>query len=184
MKKCVAEAFKTRGKARSMKWQSRDQTSSYLPCFYISACDCHTAGSQGGGLCDALSGQCLCKENVDGQRCDRCKHGFFNLREDNLAGCQGGNNYALIHFHFDWKYCVQAQTFMLVCVCVCACVCVCLCGILSLTVCLFSVCRCHILGSIGSCDQLTGSCHCDHLASGLLCDRCVVGLVLMKQPLN
>uniref|UniRef100_A0A671XM86 Laminin, beta 2-like n=1 Tax=Sparus aurata TaxID=8175 RepID=A0A671XM86_SPAAU len=51
-------------------------------------CDCDPAGSQGGGLCDALSGRCVCKENVDGQRCDRCKQGFFNLRQDNPAGCQ------------------------------------------------------------------------------------------------
>ncbi|XP_019113332.2 laminin subunit beta-4 [Larimichthys crocea] len=51
-------------------------------------CDCDLAGSQGSGLCDALSGRCVCKENVDGQRCDRCKHGFFNLRQDDPAGCQ------------------------------------------------------------------------------------------------
>ncbi|XP_071318517.1 laminin subunit beta-4 isoform X2 [Trachinotus anak] len=88
-------------------------------------CDCDPAGSHGGGLCDALSGRCVCKENVEGQRCDRCKHGFFNLRQDNPAGCQ--------------------------------------------------VCRCHVLGSVGSCDQLTGSCECDHLVSGPLCDRCLAG---------
>ena len=58
-------------------------------CSHVSACDCDPAGSQGGGLCDALSGRCVCKENVDGQRCDRCKQGFFSLRQDNPAGCQG-----------------------------------------------------------------------------------------------
>ncbi|XP_032363853.1 laminin subunit beta-4 isoform X1 [Etheostoma spectabile] len=51
-------------------------------------CDCDPAGSQDGGLCDALSGHCVCKENVEGQRCDRCKHGFFNLTQDNPTGCQ------------------------------------------------------------------------------------------------
>ncbi|XP_023255175.1 laminin subunit beta-4-like [Seriola lalandi dorsalis] len=51
-------------------------------------CDCDPVGSHGGGLCDALSGRCVCKENVEGQRCDRCKHGFFNLRQDDPAGCQ------------------------------------------------------------------------------------------------
>ncbi|KAM9352424.1 laminin subunit beta-4 [Symphorus nematophorus] len=51
-------------------------------------CDCDPAGSQGSGLCDTLSGRCLCKENVEGQRCDRCKPGFFNLRGDDRAGCQ------------------------------------------------------------------------------------------------
>uniref|UniRef100_A0A7N6BTS6 Laminin, beta 4 n=1 Tax=Anabas testudineus TaxID=64144 RepID=A0A7N6BTS6_ANATE len=50
------------------------------------SCDCDPAGSQGGGLCDALTGQCVCKENVEGQRCNRCKHGFFGLRQDNADG--------------------------------------------------------------------------------------------------
>uniref|UniRef100_A0AAQ5YRY5 Uncharacterized protein n=1 Tax=Amphiprion ocellaris TaxID=80972 RepID=A0AAQ5YRY5_AMPOC len=52
-------------------------------------CDCDPAGSQGGGLCDALSGRCVCKENVEGERCDRCKRDFFGLRQDDPAGCQG-----------------------------------------------------------------------------------------------
>ncbi|KAM6937856.1 laminin subunit beta-4 [Xenentodon cancila] len=51
-------------------------------------CDCDPAGSYGGGLCDALSGQCFCKENVEGRRCDRCKPGFFGLSQDDPAGCQ------------------------------------------------------------------------------------------------
>ncbi|XP_067447150.1 laminin subunit beta-4 [Thunnus thynnus] len=88
-------------------------------------CDCDPAGSQGGGLCDPLNGRCVCKENVEGRRCDRCKHGFFGLTQEDPAGCQ--------------------------------------------------MCRCHVLGSVGSCDQLTGSCECERLASGALCDQCVAG---------
>uniref|UniRef100_A0A8C3ANX0 Uncharacterized protein n=1 Tax=Cyclopterus lumpus TaxID=8103 RepID=A0A8C3ANX0_CYCLU len=52
-------------------------------------CDCNPAGSEGGGLCDALSGTCVCKENVEGRHCNQCKYGFFNLRRDDPAGCQG-----------------------------------------------------------------------------------------------
>uniref|UniRef100_A0A8C5CFG7 Laminin subunit beta-1 n=1 Tax=Gadus morhua TaxID=8049 RepID=A0A8C5CFG7_GADMO len=51
-------------------------------------CDCDPVGSQGGGLCESATGQCVCKENVEGQRCDRCKYGFYGLREDDPAGCQ------------------------------------------------------------------------------------------------
>uniref|UniRef100_A0A665UDS4 Laminin subunit beta-1 n=1 Tax=Echeneis naucrates TaxID=173247 RepID=A0A665UDS4_ECHNA len=51
-------------------------------------CDCDPAGSLGDGLCDALSGQCICKQNVEGRRCSRCKPGFFNLRQDDAAGCK------------------------------------------------------------------------------------------------
>lgn len=58
---------------------------------YLSACDCDPAGSKGGGLCDPLTGQCVCKDTVEGQRCDRCKYGFFNLRPEDPSGCQGGS---------------------------------------------------------------------------------------------
>ncbi|XP_035013706.2 laminin subunit beta-4 isoform X1 [Hippoglossus stenolepis] len=51
-------------------------------------CDCDAAGAHGGGLCEAQTGQCLCKENVEGRRCEHCKHGFFGLRQDDPAGCQ------------------------------------------------------------------------------------------------
>ncbi|XP_034542548.1 laminin subunit beta-4 [Notolabrus celidotus] len=62
--------------------RARDDPQACIPC------DCDPAGSEGGGLCDALSGQCVCKENVEGQRCDRCKPGSSNLRADDPAGCQ------------------------------------------------------------------------------------------------
>uniref|UniRef100_A0A8D3EF14 Laminin, beta 4 n=1 Tax=Scophthalmus maximus TaxID=52904 RepID=A0A8D3EF14_SCOMX len=97
-------------------------------------CDCDAAGSHGGGLCDAQTGQCHCKENVEGRRCDRCKRGFFGLRVDDPAGCH--------------------------------------------------VCRCHVMGSVGSCDQLTGSCECDNLASGPLCDRCLVRFILKRESVQ
>lgn len=58
----------------------------------MSACDCDPTGSRDGGMCDAFSGQCICKQNVEGQRCDRCKYGFFNLRPDDPDGCQGEEN--------------------------------------------------------------------------------------------
>ncbi|KAM3872975.1 laminin subunit beta-4 [Diretmus argenteus] len=51
-------------------------------------CDCDPVGSQGNGLCDPVSGQCVCKENVEGQRCDRCKYGFFGLKQEDPSGCQ------------------------------------------------------------------------------------------------
>jgi len=32
--------------------------------------------------CDQLSGQCQCKRFVDGQKCDSCQEGFYNIRAD------------------------------------------------------------------------------------------------------
>lgn len=35
------------------------------------------------GVCDAL-GRCLCREHVDGERCDRCRLGYYSF-----PNCQG-----------------------------------------------------------------------------------------------
>uniref|UniRef100_A0A8B9LTS4 Laminin, beta 4 n=1 Tax=Astyanax mexicanus TaxID=7994 RepID=A0A8B9LTS4_ASTMX len=51
-------------------------------------CACHSAGSVDGGLCDPVSGRCVCKQNVEGERCDRCISGFFGLSQGDNSGCQ------------------------------------------------------------------------------------------------
>ncbi|XP_036374359.1 laminin subunit beta-4 [Megalops cyprinoides] len=54
-------------------------------------CDCDPNGSLSGGLCDPRTGRCVCKSHVEGDRCDRCKYGFYGLRQDDPAGCQACN---------------------------------------------------------------------------------------------
>jgi len=52
------------------------------------SCDCMVEGSLGNRPnCDVTNGQCSCKQNVEGQRCDRCKSGHFNIDLDNDFGC-------------------------------------------------------------------------------------------------
>ncbi|XP_043080121.1 laminin subunit beta-2 [Puntigrus tetrazona] len=62
-------------------------------------CDCDPVGSVEGGVCDShtdldlgmIGGQCRCKRNVRGQRCDYCKEGHYGLSLDNPLGCQPCN---------------------------------------------------------------------------------------------
>uniref|UniRef100_A0A8C7F687 Laminin subunit beta-1 n=1 Tax=Oncorhynchus kisutch TaxID=8019 RepID=A0A8C7F687_ONCKI len=52
------------------------------------SCDCDLTGSLDNGLCDPVSGRCVCKENVAGDRCDRCKFGFYGFSQEDPTGCQ------------------------------------------------------------------------------------------------
>uniref|UniRef100_A0A3Q2YST7 Laminin, beta 2 (laminin S) n=1 Tax=Hippocampus comes TaxID=109280 RepID=A0A3Q2YST7_HIPCM len=62
----------------------------------VCVCDCDPEGSENGGMCDShtaptlgmVAGQCRCKANVEGQRCDKCRTGYFGLSADNPQGCQ------------------------------------------------------------------------------------------------
>ncbi|XP_074523144.1 laminin subunit beta-3 isoform X2 [Halichoeres trimaculatus] len=50
-------------------------------------CVCNAEGSVNGGQCDENSDTCKCKANVEGQRCDRCKRGYYGLSASNPLGC-------------------------------------------------------------------------------------------------
>lgn len=43
------------------------------------ACDCNMTGSHAGTICDAETGQCICKSNVGGRQCNQCVEGSFSL---------------------------------------------------------------------------------------------------------
>ena len=48
-------------------------------------CDCHAVGSSS-SECNGDTGQCLCRENVMGRRCDQCIENFAGMNE---LGCKG-----------------------------------------------------------------------------------------------
>lgn len=54
-------------------------------CVYFLACDCDPTGSIS-TLCKSLGGQCECKPNVGGRRCDRCNVGTYGFGPE---GCRG-----------------------------------------------------------------------------------------------
>lgn len=54
------------------------------PC---SPCLCGISGSLS-SICNNTSGQCQCKQNVEGRDCSQCTEGTYNLQQSNPSGCQ------------------------------------------------------------------------------------------------
>ncbi|XP_037374552.1 laminin subunit beta-4 [Talpa occidentalis] len=62
-------------------------------------CECDPDGSISGGICvshsdpavGSVAGQCLCKENVEGAKCDQCKPNHYGLSASDPLGCQPCN---------------------------------------------------------------------------------------------
>jgi len=66
----------------------------------VPGCVCSADGTVNGGRCEDSTGSCLCKVNVEGPRCDRCKRGFSNLSPSNPQGCSSeSSNYINIYPH-------------------------------------------------------------------------------------
>ncbi|XP_051494893.1 laminin subunit beta-3 isoform X2 [Apus apus] len=51
-------------------------------------CECDPDGTVPGSVCDPLTGRCVCKDNVQGERCHLCKPGFAQLANANPLGCR------------------------------------------------------------------------------------------------
>ncbi|XP_007943246.1 laminin subunit beta-4 [Orycteropus afer afer] len=62
-------------------------------------CECDPDGTLSGGICvshsdpalGSVAGQCLCKENVEGAKCDQCKPNHYGLSASDPLGCQSCN---------------------------------------------------------------------------------------------
>ncbi|NWI84790.1 LAMB3 protein, partial [Pitta sordida] len=50
-------------------------------------CECDLDGTVPGSACDPVTGRCVCKGNVQGDRCHLCKPGFSQLANANPLGC-------------------------------------------------------------------------------------------------
>lgn len=49
-------------------------------------CHCNSFGAVDDGRCDNVTGNCECRENVEGKMCEKCADGYFNITSG--MGCQ------------------------------------------------------------------------------------------------
>ena len=59
----------------------------YAPISFIVACRCSLAGSLT-PVCNQTTGNCFCKANSQGSKCESCKPRTFSLTASNPDGCQ------------------------------------------------------------------------------------------------
>ncbi|XP_075130250.1 laminin subunit beta-4 [Leptodactylus fuscus] len=142
-------------------------------------CDCNPNGTQENGLCESktdhklgiIAGTCLCKENVEGIRCDQCKPGYFGLDANDPFGCQycGCNPFGTLPFSLCNAITGQCQCHSFATGQYCD---ECLPGYWGLGNSLYpcSACNCDIGGARSSvCSPNTGQCDCLPNIVGLQC---------------
>ncbi|KAK6627792.1 hypothetical protein RUM44_010271 [Polyplax serrata] len=147
----------------------RDSVFSLTTQYYDGAlkCECHYQGSLS-FECEQFGGQCQCKENIIGRRCDMCKSGFFGFPNCRECSCPAPST-----CHNETGECIcppkvtgpncdecESQTFG------------------------YDVnygcedCNCNPEGVENynmQCDLYTGVCQCKNNIRGRTCDRCRAG---------
>lgn len=53
----------------------------------LTACNCSMLGTVNNLGCDKHTGECVCKQNVVGEQCDRCAVGHYGLLSNYTNGC-------------------------------------------------------------------------------------------------
>ena len=116
---------------------------------------CDKSGSVNDAKCDPvtdpslglIAGRCHCKPLVEGQRCDRCQNGYFNLTAENPDGCERKKYF----FNFFLIF-ILYKIFIL------------------------KACSCNLIGTTGNlgCDKISGLCSCKQFVTGRACDQCLV----------
>ncbi|XP_028448187.1 laminin subunit alpha-3 isoform X1 [Perca flavescens] len=118
------------------------------------------------GVCDA-SGRCLCRQGVEGERCDRCRQGYHSFPNCRECVCDGAgvadsvcspNGQCVCFPNYAGQDCDECAP-----------------GYYGYPDC--AVCQCSQEGSYGSiCNPLLGQCLCLPGVVGQQCDRCASGL--------
>ncbi|KAL0280200.1 UNVERIFIED_CONTAM: hypothetical protein PYX00_001570 [Menopon gallinae] len=147
----------------------RDAVFSLTTNYYVGAlkCECNYQGSLS-FECEQFGGQCQCKENVIGRRCDMCKTGYFgfpNCRPCNCpskALCHNETGECICPRRVTGEMCDQCEKNTY--------------GYDPLIGC--EECNCHPYGVQNynlQCDLYNGMCQCKDNIRGRTCDRCKNG---------
>ncbi|KAJ4936999.1 hypothetical protein JOQ06_001583, partial [Pogonophryne albipinna] len=141
------------------------QTTTKSPAGPFVECVCDNRGTLY-GVCDD-SGRCLCRQSVEGERCDRCQPGYHSFPNCQPCACEGAgvtgrvcspNGQCICFPNYAGNECDECAP-----------------GYYGYPDC--AVCQCSPEGSYGSiCDPLSGQCLCLPGVVGQQCDRCASGL--------
>nr|XP_031294235.1 usherin [Camelus dromedarius]XP_031294237.1 usherin [Camelus dromedarius] len=145
-------------------------------------CDCSTSGTVDGDItCHQNSGQCKCKANVIGLRCDHCNFGYKFLQSFNDDGCEpcqcnlhGSVNKLCNPLSGQCECKKEAKGLQ------CD---TCREHFYGLDSAGCKACDCHIAGSLPGtvCDARTGQCVCKPSVGGRRCNECVEGYFYLQQ---
>ena len=128
----------------------------------------------GSVTCNQLTGQCSCKTNVEGLKCDRCRNGTSGLSASNPDGC------SICTCNNTGSLTEMCDTDTGLCTCkpgVGGVTCdQCMPGFFGFSDVGCQPCNCFSEGSTSNeCNAVTGACSCLPSHSGLTCDECASG---------
>jgi len=141
-------------------------------------CNCNVDGTVGGSAqCNRVNGQCSCKSNVMGLRCNQCIDGTTGLDGSNPDGCSMCQCDALGSTGCDSLGTCQCKSGVTGTRCD-----QCEDGFYNLTSTGCQPCQCHLVGAVSTaCDKSLGNCTCIDNVHGNLCDECDNGLYNISQ---
>ncbi|XP_058131204.1 usherin [Dasypus novemcinctus] len=147
-----------------------------------SSCKCNSSGTVNGDIaCHQNSGQCKCKANVIGLKCDQCNFGFKFLRSFNDDGCEPcqcnfhGSVNAFCNPRSGQCEC-KKEAIGLLCD-------TCRENFYGLDIAPCKACDCDAAGSLSGtvCDAKTGQCICKPRVGGRQCNECLDGYFYLLQ---
>ena len=128
-----------------------------------------------------MSGRCFCKQNIEGEKCEKCKPGYYDYTAATTQGCRRcecnlvstvgipGTNLTLCDEITGQCKCKSQYVVGIKCD-------RCMESMFDLDAGCNKQCNCDPLGSIAaSCDQFTGQCNCKNKVRGLKCNQCEAG---------